>query len=748
MEEILSVALSRKTKNPELYEKIKSWTEDINSETGLFFDGPEKMEYNMYAWLLVEKNFKITDIRNLAEKEDNLIEGLFKEYHDTLIEHKDELKEYLGNINKKAAERVGKIKFPAQQITNEKDAEKIYKHNFWACKMLKTIDLPDKKDSSLILMDDMLGAATNKDNSILFRAYNYQNFKNYYNSNLIGKAEKDIDKEDVAFKRTRSATIKPNFDPHGHVSEINLRRAESVLGGGADEPVFSSRNALLYKDSVKPLLGNRNAVREMDNSRTIFNECLNGLNTKHRFWFTGKDTGEMDDLKRKTSELINTVPYGRNDKTFGGRYITALYETLKASLNYKVRKDAENKILSDRTYMGQERYKANDKLLKQVISEIKRVEPVMKNLFQRNGKLLDYPEFSFDTSELYGQKQVLDTIAMEDGNKKNFLRNVRSANIVSVLNKDIKSIDQLELALKSDELLKDYAEKDLDNDEAYHNWLNDPHIGNAPKVILENGNVVTKVIVDNNDVNIVNPVQQNNVNKEVNAEKLIEERNEIRELLDVKDKKEKESLSYIKPIIPKWDDETKRRIIEEQKEFEQDVESKRKLVAKLEAEKRIRTKIDDYMSENKLKKSELPPGEYDRIWNRFAGEYKMERQERQKLGSQAGDKLNEAKEIARQNEARRLQQKLDNQPFEVLIDEIEHEMKIRKLNIADVQNITASAMRSLFYNVLMDEYGKNLGMDPKEKNKLGCYSPSKIRDKLKEVSPEVKEHANKELKNA
>ena len=48
----------------------------------------------------------------------------------------------------------------------------------------------------------------------------------------------------------------------------------------------------------------------------------------------------------------------------------------------------------------------------------------------------------------------------------------------------------------------------------------------------------------------------------------------------------------------------------------------------------------------------------------------------------------------------------------------------------------------------MDEYGKNLGMDPKEKNKLGCYSPSKIRDKLKEVSPEVKEHANKELKNA
>ena len=136
MENVLSAVLSRKTSNPGLFNKINDWTEDINSQTGLFFDGPEKLEYNMYAWLLIEKDFKVADIRNLAEKEDDVIEGLFKEYHDTLIEHKDELPGYLENINRQAAEKVENLKYSYTEITNEKDAEKIYKHNFWACKLI------------------------------------------------------------------------------------------------------------------------------------------------------------------------------------------------------------------------------------------------------------------------------------------------------------------------------------------------------------------------------------------------------------------------------------------------------------------------------------------------------------------------------------------------------------------------------------------------------------------------------------
>ncbi len=519
----------------------------------------------------------------------------------------------------------------------------------------------------------------------------------------------------------------------------------------------------------KTLLGSEEAKQSLKDFKDKLGVHLQGLNTKHRYWFTGKDSMELSVLKQSVRKLSQTGPSNERDETFKKRYIKGLYETLNKALKYKVAKDEDGKDVGKRTNMGRERYKANDALINTLITEIKRVEPAIRPHYTENGIADKYPKIKLEANNLLGKKLLSDKADTESMTKEMFLRDTFNANILNT-KKKLDTVEDLEVVLKTDKLFRKYANADLNKETTYIKWAKDPQPSNVPLADKKQGAVAAEKVADANVIfNKADDPQPSNLPLDDKKQENLA----VENVADTKvvfnkadEKKTKETLEELNTIINiienrKKQEEKEREFVpakkskeqmkidrQKQKEFDEYVHANKKIVSKTEFKNTINTKISNYLLANGKTKKDLGKEEYRNLYNRFVDEIVQKKKIQSKPYENAEEKLQLAKMQARQNEARNLQKKLNSNPMSVLLDEIEKEIKVRNSNLNDKKGIENSTYKSLFYQVILDEYCHNIGMDPAKKNKSGFYKIADIAERQKELGPEGRKKADTELKSA
>ena len=592
-----------------------------------------------------------------------------------------------------------------------------------------------------------------KDYRIVKQACHFMELKETFNDNFkdcrIGDVNKTFD------YRTRIEYLKNESIVESVVEEENpelIKASKRVLENGEYDKQFDYsfygqfrmvRYSFIAPDSHKM----QNEFVTLTKNRV--EAAMQIFNNRHRYWFAGPDSTAMSNLKKSCKRLLNTKPYGIYDDSFPSRYLEALYDTLSNALEYKAVKDEQGRDLPDRTQMGRERYTANDKLIYSLIDEIKRAENKLNPIYKQMRHEVDHPEINFQKSRLMGLSLL--ERKTEDYRKQNhaaylFCRGIMDSNKFNIADKGT-NIRDLEKVLLADDLFKEYARGDIYTKPAFVSYaasMKDiyiPKIGKIQPKTMKKIEIIstkdeddkTEAITHKNDRIIINPA------------KLKQQSDELLDIRTVTEYRKKKEADRRKVYIKSFDDQTKKNV----KEIEKNYNARQIEYMIQERNKEIRKRYNDYIRSSGKMPELITNDDKEKIKENIGKKIDDERtQIKIAKKKEYPKKLIDARIEAKDNEALMIQQRVNKDPFQFLLDEMQYEVKIRKLDLNDVTGIVNSAYRSFYYHAIMDEYARKLGVDPKMSDKFGAYSPEVIREQMKNVTPKVKEDADKFLKSA
>ena len=576
------------------------------------------------------------------------------------------------------------------------------------------------------------------------------------------------------FRGCRIESVKKNFDYRTRVENITHgSMVESVIEEDHPELITASKKVLEKGDYDKQFdysfYSQFRGVRDdfiVNNKDSDFQAYIVGLtkdvvettmrtfNNRHRHWISGPDSTAMSDLKKSCKRLLDTKPYGRCDDSFPSRYIEALYDTLNKALEYKVVKDEQGRDTVDRTQMGKDRYTANDGLIKTLIKEIKRADSKLNPIYEKMKYNVYHPKINFRRDRLIGERLLrskTETFRRQNHTAFLFCGGIVNYNMLRT-KEVITNISDLEKVLEADNLYKEYAHDDLYTKPAFINYstsMNDIYIPKVGKTqpntkkkieIIKTGDEddKTEAITHKNDRIIINPEKLKQ-----QSEELLKEKNSIINVMEYRKEQEKQRREVPDVLLTK---EQYKKFKQEADEAEAEIDARKRIVMVHEYNQEIQKRYDKFIKTSGKDPRLITKKEKEEIKNTIIKKFDDEMTERQVTDEKIKAQWVYAKKKAIENEAVRIQQRVNKNPFQFLLDEMENEVNNRKSDLNDVDGIIDSAYKSFYYHAIMDEYARKLGVDPNKSNELGAYPPEVIREQLKKVTPEVKKDANQFLK--
>ena len=523
--------------NPELHDKIFKMGVDIQNKTHWAIGRRASMESALYLWLMSEKGYSLDDCKKIGlpggegesdpekkaeaeKKKDAEVMKLFEEFYGAVNEahEKGEFYSFLARIQKNARKKLGEYQYPDIEIDTLDDMAKVVETTRWM--ELVIIDMfqdvedlkknhPEEKkkyqdayggeDLEVEEQDIVIAAANTFYNErkplcdptkhTAVQGESFMNARRLYNEHIKGRKISSFTSEEydtlpkLAGTKMNSPIAMVTTEKIGVQMEQDAMKL--IYKGGYD-PRFD--NALRNKFADMTV----EAVNKLENDGlNEFNESLktamSGLSTT-RLLFTGKDSTEMAELKESLDVLMKSeMPTGgvgldtNLEKAYNFQhglveYERKLYDTLNKAVSYKIAKDSDGKNPEDRSEMGYDRYMANEKLIKALIEQIKKVDAVSAPIYEAVGVKRELPELKVEkASKLIGLKNIKKKAMSRTGTAEGFYLDGITKNYARELkNKEFVGLEGVERALEIDKFLKQVSAGDTTASPEYRAFLEQP----------------------------------------------------------------------------------------------------------------------------------------------------------------------------------------------------------------------------------------------------------------------------------